>query len=435
MSSSTRRLSLIPTLALVCSLLSVGPASADCDQGLLACRTDHDTTTFEEISVRRIAATLYPRGDNEGLSLEVYRSLIPPAYEIPSPLVGVSFEYIDLPQTLSGAGVGASLPRIEATIALAVRLGQEDGWYPIARLTDSDDAYSAGRDVGFPTAMAAGTMSAAGNGWRGQATVSDAPAIDVEWQPAGGFPSPETTAWTQLEQPFFALSPVFQGPSRSRVMYTVKPPVPAYDWFREDTTPFGISPSPDGVTRYGPQYRRTGLVHMTIDPDPNRFDADSPDPLPDLALGEGRSLADLIVLNQTVFGTLWHTDELLVTQSDDLDDGQNGPIPVDPQLVPGAAAAVVPPQGQIASFSPPLMILSGGSSLTFGNLDLNDQHDLTHDNESDRHHPSSKPLFGSGYTNPQQTNQVSGVAALQPGQYPFECSLHPSTMMGTLVIR
>jgi plastocyanin len=429
-----RRLSLVPTLALLCSLLWVVPASAECDQGLLACRTSHDTTTFEEISVRRIAATLYPRWDNEGISLQVYRSLVPAAYEIPSPLVGVSFDYIDLPQTLSGAGVGASMPRMEVTIALAVRLGQEDGWYPIARLTDSEDAYASGRDVGFPSAMAAGAVSSAGGGWRGQATVADAPAIDVDWQPTGGFPSPETTAWTQLQQPFFALSPVFQGPSRSRVKYTVKPPVPAYDWFRDDTTPYGITPSPEGVTRYGAQYRRTGMVHVTIDPDLNRFDADSPDPLPDLAFGEGRSLADLIALNQTVFGTLWRTDELLVTQTDDLDDGQNGPLPVDPQLVPGAGAVVVPAQGQLASFQPPVTILSRGSSLTFGNFDLNDQHDMTHDIDADRFHGST-PLFGSGYTNPQQASPVNGVAALQPGQYPFKCTLHPSTMQGTLVIR
>ncbi|MGH2710492.1 MAG: acetoacetate decarboxylase family protein, partial [Actinomycetota bacterium] len=395
---SRRRLFLIPTLALVCSLLGAGPASADCDQGLLACRMGHDTTTFEEINVRRIAATLYPRGDNEGLSLQVYRSLVPAAYEVPSPLVGVSFDYIDLPQTLSGAGLGASLPRVEATIALAVRLGEEDGWYPIARLTDSADAYAGGRDVGFPTAMAAATVSPAGNGLRGQVTVADAPAIDVEWQPASGFPSPQSTAWTQLHQPFFALSPVFQGPSRTRVKYTVKPPVPAYDWFREDTTPYGVSPSPEGVTRYGPQYRRSGMVRLTLDPDPNRFDADSPDPLPDLAFGEGRSLADLIVLDQTVVGTLWQTDELLVMQADHLDDGQSGPLPVDPQLVPSAGAAIVPPQGQLAGFLSPLTILSQGSSLMFGNLDLNDQHDLTHDVDIDRHHPATKPLFGSGYT-------------------------------------
>lgn len=427
-----RRASVLVTASLAVSLAAAGPASTDCDQGLLACRTQHDSTEVAEVSVRRIAATLPVRSDNEGTSLEVYRSLVPATYEIPQPLVAVSFEEIDMPQRLAQAGV--SDPWIEATVALRVRLGEEDGWYPIARLTDSTDVYDSGRDAGFPTSMATASLAPAGSGLVGQAGVQGVPAIEVGWQPANVFPSADTTSWAQLRQPFLSLSPVFEGPSRYRVKYTVKPPVPAYDWFREDTTPYAVSPSPEGLTSYGPQYKRMGMVRVNIDPQVNRFDAGSPDPLPDLPFGEGRSLADVIQTDQVVRGVLWQTDQMLVTQTDDLDDGRNGPIPVDPPLPPAAGGVSALPQGQLTSFAPALIVVPRGSSITFANLDLYDQHDMTHDVIADRFH-GDKPLFSSGYTNPQQANSVTGVQGLSPGQYPFVCALHPSTMLGTLVVR
>lgn len=55
-----------------------------------------------------------------------------------------------------------------------------------------------------------------------------------------------------------------------------------------------------------------------------------------------------------------------------------------------------------------------------------DEHDLIH--------LADVPLFHSASVRPGGTAEVFGVLELEPGRYPFGCTIHPNVMGGTLVV-
>lgn len=77
------------------------------------------------------------------------------------------------------------------------------------------------------------------------------------------------------------------------------------------------------------------------------------------------------------------------------------------------------------SYTTPAISAARGDTLRFTNLDTAGEHDIVSD-EADRF---ASPLLGAG-----QSALVEGVEKLEPGSYPFHCTLHP-WMKGVLTVR
>lgn len=73
--------------------------------------------------------------------------------------------------------------------------------------------------------------------------------------------------------------------------------------------------------------------------------------------------------------------------------------------------------------------IAPGESVTFQNADA-----VKHDVTSRQSKADGKPLFASEIQDGGQSGEVAGTADLQPGQYEFYCSLHASSMKGTLTV-
>src|SRR5688572_4435583 len=102
-------------------------------------------------------------------------------------------------------------------------------------------------------------------------------------------------------------------------------------------------------------------------------------------------------------------------------------------LLAVAAALLTPASAQAAEqqayaaglvYATPAVVIAKGDSLRFTNLDPLAGHDL----DSDTPGLFSSPVVGNGASTP-----VTGVEVLEPGTYPFHCSLH-SWMNGTLQV-
>ena len=94
-----------------------------------------------------------------------------------------------------------------------------------------------------------------------------------------------------------------------------------------------------------------------------------------------------------------------------------------------ARAATVPWQvvAQQNTFVPGDVVIRQGDSLTLTNADL-----AVHDVTASDVGPNG-PLFRSATIGPGKQAPVLGVSALDPGLYPFVCSVHDG-MVGTLQV-
>jgi plastocyanin len=113
---------------------------------------------------------------------------------------------------------------------------------------------------------------------------------------------------------------------------------------------------------------------------------------------------------------------------------------------PAASAATVyaGPGAASSSFLTPNVSISAGGTLSFTNLDLVG-HDVTsqqttrprrrrhHHHHHHRRPAPPQPLFKSATVGFGSMTPVNGVEKLQPGSYPFFCSIHP-TMTGVLTV-
>ena len=75
-----------------------------------------------------------------------------------------------------------------------------------------------------------------------------------------------------------------------------------------------------------------------------------------------------------------------------------------------------------------MAVVPQGGTLTFGSSDVA-AHDVVEAVGPGQTPRFSSPLIGLG-----QTEDVSGVSTLAPGQYSFRCTLH-ANMTGTLIVR
>lgn len=116
-----------------------------------------------------------------------------------------------------------------------------------------------------------------------------------------------------------------------------------------------------------------------------------------------------------------------VTKAPDDPGGEPGPgLPAPPAGAAGVVA--VPPEGTVAGFVAPAVVLPQGSTLTLVNGDT-----MTHDVSSADRTKSGQRLFKSDFTSAGGASEVKGVEGLKPGSYGFICSLHPN-MKGELTI-
>jgi hypothetical protein len=114
---------------------------------------------------------------------------------------------------------------------------------------------------------------------------------------------------------------------------------------------------------------------------------------------------------------------------------------------PANAVVAVATQAAIQTgYATPIVVTPQDGVVTFSNSDL-----LPHDITADRLYLPKKvakgqpwckrypkrgcPMFTTGVTPSGGVSQLQGLNLVESGtQYPFVCSLHPSTMKGTLVI-
>lgn len=403
-----------------------GTAADDCEQSLASCSTDHDETYTAPASIQQLSAVLQIRRDNEGLSQEVYEALVPDQYDVPAvPLVAVSMTRFDVPRTELG-DAGVPLTGIVTSLALRVDHDEEQGWYPISQGTTSTDAYDFGRSVGWPTHLAEASLTAEGEQVTGTSAVEGADSMTMTWTSASPTVGTDNLAWASREQPFFSLRTPLEGPDRSRVKVTHKPAVPVFDV--TGGPPLGQLEVDDVTAHAAPS---KGTVQVTLDADLDRLDAATPDPLPALPFPPDTSLADLVELDQQAPGLLWETDTELIVQADNLDDGQDGPLPdVLPEDLPAIQSAAVAGPGAVTTgYATPVLAVTTGSTVEFANLDTVD-HNVTAFESG----PDGRRLFRSATISLGETATVEGVGELTAGQYGFYCTLHPG-MTGELIVR
>ena len=414
---SSRRFCIAAAIALSALVLGALPVAASCEDSPVDCAIGADETTTRTVSLTQISALVDLRTDNEGLSHALYRSLLPAYYDMPlTPVVAVSLTATETPGGPLGDAQGSA---VDAAVALKAVLRGEEGWYPLAAPTTSATAVDSGRAAGLPRSLATGSLAASGESWTGQILVGEDEKMALTW--TGGDADLPTDAaneeWARRRQPFFGLNPVFTGPGQFRTKQTYRAPVPAGDTGLPVPGVAGLTALPAVVP---------GTVDLVLDPDVDTYD-DASTPLPDLPFGEGESLADIIPATTTVAGVFWQTDAVEVTQTDDLDDGQDGPIPAGPEVCGAIAAG---PTASATGFATPVMVMRQGGCATFTNTEEM-QHDVT---SNDRDPLTRRPLFSSEYTGVRETKPIRGVENLPPGDYPFACSLHGG-MTGTLLVR
>lgn len=80
----------------------------------------------------------------------------------------------------------------------------------------------------------------------------------------------------------------------------------------------------------------------------------------------------------------------------------------------------------------PTLVVLAGTRLEYTNLDALAAHDVT---DEGCRTPGDACLFRSpSIGRSDGTVEVAGVAELGPGTYEFYCTVHPSTMFGTLIV-
>jgi plastocyanin len=95
-----------------------------------------------------------------------------------------------------------------------------------------------------------------------------------------------------------------------------------------------------------------------------------------------------------------------------------------PELGGGGGRVVAGPGAVATTFATPTVVIQRGQPLTFTNLDA-----VGHNVVSTTPGLFDSPLIGLG-----ESTGVTGVEALQPGNYAFRCAPHPN-MTGTLTVQ
>jgi hypothetical protein len=251
-------------------------------------------------------------------AIEMYDSLLPEPIE-PAKHRRVGFWLAEL---AAGGYAHAGAPWtdthwIEGAIELRVVFThadgrREQGWYPVHYPVSSEFWFQLGRAVGLPKLHSTVTSAESAGGWTMTATPpgADSPSMTLPFRAADAEVDPELAELADgaALEPFFVLSPAFEGPTLNRVLYAVGPP----------PEPFGSLPG--GPPKYDPaQPPQTGLVDLAIDPDIDAHREDLRRLLP-----EGETLATMIEPRQTVPGIYRFNRLGLGSETTEVGDGGYG---------------------------------------------------------------------------------------------------------------
>lgn len=248
---------------------------------------------------RWIGTVVAPKRGDHRLPLALYRSLIPAPYTMPAhPLVGLYLVDLYAPHSTQSNQPWNDYDHwLEGGVDLLVNYHGQLGWYHLAMPVNSDFEYGLGRDVGFPKYHAGAVFAPSGSGWSAQAYPATTGYLSesVTWTPAGNVRVPaELVAYATQKQPFFSLYPALVGPTAERTTFTPSPYMP------------GSLPPP-----------QPGLVHVQLAANIDAWD----NTLPHLFGMRQATLRDLIDLDQTVPGVMWHSQALYDIQSATIGQG------------------------------------------------------------------------------------------------------------------
>jgi hypothetical protein len=266
-----------PLLTVITALLLL-PAAAQAQSGMPA-------------DIRSVTAVAPVRDDNGKRAMEVYRALLPKGMEAADqPSVGVWLADLTAGRNVDGRPYDHGLHWVEGAIALRVKRGAEEGWYPVHYPVTAEFWFHAGRAVGLPKrrANASFTRTKVAGGWRAQATpsaIGGGPSIDMAFTPSGQATERTTEIAGLPLQQMFVLNSPFEGPDIERVQYSVTKP---YDAQRLD--PVGAPPYSGKLEPVA------GDVRLQLRTNLDEINEDLP------GLPEGASLGDVIDPDQVVPG-------------------------------------------------------------------------------------------------------------------------------------
>jgi hypothetical protein len=298
--------------------LAPGASAEPCDDSVLECGyADQDQTLLIPVQTRSVATMIPLRSDGAARArraFALYRRLIPAPYTAPAfPAIGVQITQIDVPsESLGGPGAAPGVPAtrwLEAVIALKVRNGPEEGWFPLALPVDSAFALDLARDAGLPAV--AGTLSLNElddvktlDAVTGRAAVGASRTLSIEWSEHPYGLAANFEDWVRNRDPLFTRTPALTGPAAMRVKYTPKPYLPVFDLTGGAPNPVLQQPPATGLGRL-----RAGLVHYRLDATIDDLDRTLPDVFP-----RGTSLATLIKPSGTGNGAYLESSHLLLRQ-------------------------------------------------------------------------------------------------------------------------
>ncbi len=271
-------------LLLLWGLAPASRAAADCPTVPSSCQPPDGTTAPLFVPGPALALTAYLEPKHTREARRLYRRLIPRPYEVAQdPMVRVHFWRLDgLPGQRAPADItDTSQPYLEDGISLRVVYHGMVGWYLLSMPLNSYAGWYGGTYIGYPKYLATMAFDSSGQGWQASASVQGRPTMTIKWWPARTHISDALANDTLFKYPGFTLAPALTGPGLWQASLSVIPPL---------MTPLNE-----------PQ---TGLAHITLDPNLNRVDAETPTPLPHL-FGPCESLANLVNPNQTVPATFW----------------------------------------------------------------------------------------------------------------------------------
>lgn len=423
------------TLA-VASALALGaaavPALAGCGSAsVFACGVRNDDTSALPVSTTTISTVLFPRNDNTGLSFSLYDALVPAGFTpAAEKQVAVQLTRYDIGHCQATGSVPAPAPVtaapappcrdvaqagttswIEGTVAIAVSRGGDTGWLPVSSPFSSASEMADAVATGVPAYAAQGDVAVTARNATGSITTAVASATK------GGAPTIGLRFSSNSEQAPSAAFDLAQGaasffsvtanPAATwRTSRNVRPTAAVLDLTGDVTQTTAYQP---GVTSTSSP--RRGAVEVSLAPVP-------------LSL-PGRTLADLVSLDQVAQGVVRAEDGLLITKRDNLSDATAGPLPV-PPAAPGVVVA--PAGGATIGFANRSVVVGPGGAVTFVNVDSGQDHTFT----AKASGPDGKPLFDS-VVKGGETATVGGTDRLAPGAYNFLCTLHEE-MRGVLLV-
>ncbi len=256
-------------------------------------------------------------------ALELYRSLIPSGYTMPQrPQVAVYLGEPNVPVLVPGQPYNEFSRWVEGPISIKVRLGDQEGYFPLAMPVSSQFEYDLGRAAGLPKILVQGEFTETANGFVTEARSGDRVLMRLEWRrERSAMETPlELERVIAFRYPLLTLNPALVGPDLFSVKFTPNPPP---DPTQAPIPPVGNHPEPE-----------IGIVRVKLDPNPLTAD----DTLPDLLGQRGATLADLMPLDQELPGAYARGRILLDIETKKVGEGggYGGPGAPPP---PGQAAA------------------------------------------------------------------------------------------------